>query len=150
MFTDPDVRRYLWDDLIVSRAQVAEAIEAHFASAEAFQLGYWMVSAGEGHPAAGFCGFRFQDSANSSKSEVELLYGFLPQYWGCGFATESSRAALDYLWQTTAYPRVWAHTDAPNSKSVGVMQRLGMRLHSATPLRISYVMERPAFEERRK
>lgn len=137
MWNHPEVRRYLWDGRMVSREQVVEVVESHLASSDAFRIGLWMVSVGDA--AAGFCGFRFQEGGGS---EIELLYGLLPEYWGQGFATELSQAALDYVWRNTGFPRVWAHTDPPNIKSVAVLQRLGMRVNSSTPARISFLIER--------
>jgi [ribosomal protein S5]-alanine N-acetyltransferase len=138
MWNHPEVRRYLWDGRMVSREQVVEAVGSHLASSAAFRIGFWMVSPGENGAAAGFCGFRLQEGG----SEIELLYGLLPEYWGQGFATESSQAALDYVWRNTRFPRVWAHTDPPNIKSVAVLERLGMRVSSSTPARISFLIER--------
>ena len=138
MWTHPDVRRYLWDDLIISRDQVRDVVESHLASSAAFGIGFWTVSTREDSATAGFCGFRSQEG----EAEIELLYGLLPEYWGRGFATESAQAALDYLWGNTVFPSVWAHTDAPNAKSIAVLRRLGMRLYSSTPSRISFVIER--------
>jgi len=123
----------------LSRDQVVEAIESHLATAADFKIGFWIISTGQDRPAAGFCGFRFHEG----KTEIELLYGLLPEYWGRGFATESSRAVLEYLWRNTAFPRVWAQTDTPHTKSIAVLERLGMRRTSSTATTISFVMERP-------
>jgi [ribosomal protein S5]-alanine N-acetyltransferase len=71
------------------------------------------------------------------------MYGLLPQFWGKGIATEASGAALDYIWNSTAFPQVWARTDPPNTASVTVMVRLGMTHQSSTPTMISYVIDRP-------
>jgi thiamine-phosphate pyrophosphorylase len=134
MFTDPKVRKYLWDDLVIPRERVIEALESPLND-----IGFWVIEEREGGPIIGFCGFRFLEDA----SEIELLYALLPGHWGRGLATEASHAALDYLWRSTAFERVWARTDVPNAKSVAVMQRLGMRHDSSTAERISYVLDRP-------
>jgi RimJ/RimL family protein N-acetyltransferase len=52
-------------------------------------------------------------------------------------------AALEYLWRSTEYQRVYARTDPPNSKSVQVMVRLGMTHESTTASMISYLLRRP-------
>jgi ribosomal-protein-alanine N-acetyltransferase len=90
-------------------------------------------------PIAGFCGFRFIDAG----PEIELMYGLRGEYWGKGLATEASFAALDYLWRSTAFQRVYARTDPPNVRSVQVMLRLGMKHESTTPQMIVYVLQRP-------
>jgi ribosomal-protein-alanine N-acetyltransferase len=136
LFNDQNVRKYLWDDVVIPRERVVELVESHFATVASHDIGYWAIHAG---PMLGFCGFRFLENS----SEIELLYGLLPEYWGKGLATEASQAALHYLWQATPFQRVWARTDAPNLKSVGVMRRLGMRHESSTETIVSYVFERP-------
>jgi [ribosomal protein S5]-alanine N-acetyltransferase len=137
MWTDPDVRRYLWDDEVISRERVVEVLRSHKDSLAPAGLGYWVVTLnGE---TAGFCGFRFIDDS----SDAELMYGLLPQYWGQGIATEASRAALDYIWKFTAFDQIRARTDPPNTASVAVMERLGMVHLSSTPTMISYIIDRP-------
>jgi len=32
LWTDPDVRRYLWDDVVISRERAVGAVRAHFQS----------------------------------------------------------------------------------------------------------------------
>jgi ribosomal-protein-alanine N-acetyltransferase len=132
IWTDADVRRYLWDDVVISRDRALEAIEDG--------IGYWVIQTNREPTAIGFCGFRCIEGT----SEIELLYGLLPQYWGRGLATEAAQALLDYIWRSTAFQRVWARTDAPNEKSLGVMRRLKMRHHSSTPTMFNYVIERPS------
>jgi RimJ/RimL family protein N-acetyltransferase len=140
LWTEPGVRRYLWDDAVISRERAAEALESHFETVASHGIGYWIVELAGDPRVAGFCGFRLFEPG-----EVELLYGFLPEFWGLGLATEASQVALEYLWAKTALPRVWAKTDPPNRKSVEVMRRLGMREHSSTTASIEYVLERPAY-----
>jgi len=138
LWIDPEVRRYLWDDVVISRDRAAEAVAAHFASLARHGFGCWIIHA-EDVDVIGFCGFR----PMSDRGEPELLYGLLPQYWGRGLATEASRAALEYLWSHTSCHRVFAKTDTANTKSVEVMRRLGMRFHEADESTITYVLERP-------
>jgi len=138
MWTDPEVRRYLWDDIVISRDRALQVVQSHLASVATAGIGYWIVQTAAGNEAIGFCGFRFIDSG----PEVELMYGLLPRHWGCGLATEASRAALDYLWRNTSFTRAWARTDPPNAKSVEVMRRLGMRHVSSTANMISYICEK--------
>jgi ribosomal-protein-alanine N-acetyltransferase len=61
------------------------------------------------------------------------MYGLAKPWWGCGLATEASRAALEYAFGVLGAGRVTAVTDPPNVASVRVMERLGMRfVHRGT------------------
>jgi len=139
-FTAAEVRRYLWDDIVIAREVVEKLVDAHLETAEKHGIGYWVLllpDATPQTPVAGFCGFRFIDDG----PEIELMYGLRVEHWGQGLATEASLAALEYLWRATSFPRVYARTDPPNQKSVGVMLRLGMAHESTTPTMIAYVRE---------
>lgn len=144
LWTAPEVRRFLWDDIVIT-CEVAQAVvESHLATVDQFGLGFWAlpipppVSSVEG-PIEGFCGFRFIDKG----PEIELLYGLRGEHWGKNLATEAGAAALGYLWRSTSYQRVYARTDPPNFKSVQVMVRLSMVHESTTASMITYVLHRP-------
>lgn len=118
IWVDPDVRRYLWDDIVIDR-DIAAAVLAH--SARDWRdrgYGIWLVTERDTNAVAGFTGFRSPED----RPEPELVFGLLPAFWGRGYATEAARAALDHLG-----PRaIWAATDPDNAASMRVLERLGM------------------------
>jgi ribosomal-protein-alanine N-acetyltransferase len=144
LWVDPDVRRYLFDDVVISFEQASEIVRSSIDTFAALGLGIWVIHCHENGPFIGFCGFRLADGTH----ELELLYGLSPAYWGQGIATEACLAALSYLWSTNASTRVYARTDPPNRKSVAVMERLGMccletqRGAHGQPL-VTYAIDRP-------
>jgi ribosomal-protein-alanine N-acetyltransferase len=122
-WNDPEVRRYLWADQIMSRETVSEIIAASETCFEQLGSGFFAIEVAE-NPGVlvGFCGHRrFEDDA-----QVELLYGILPEYWGKGYVTEAAVEVLRYGFANCGIERVIAATDTPNQASVRVMQRLGM------------------------
>ena len=139
MWTEPAVRRYLWDDVIIDRQCALDAFRS-MRGGESDGLGGWAVflKADPGEM-AGFCGFRYLED----RSDIELMYGLRERCHGLGLATEVSRTLLDYLWRTTSFARVLARTDPPNVKSIAVMQRLGMTHRSTTDTMVTYVALRP-------
>ena len=116
IWTDPDVRRFLWDDEVIDRETAAEVVEANLRDWEERGYGLWLVHVDE--EPAGFVGFR------SAEEGPELLFGFLARYWHRGYATEAAQEALRYLFES--YDFAWGATDPPNEASVRVMERLGM------------------------
>lgn len=58
--------------------------------------------------------------------QAELGYTFHPDFHGCGYATEASRALLDLAFAAGIH-RVFARCHAGNDASRRVMERLGMR-----------------------
>jgi [ribosomal protein S5]-alanine N-acetyltransferase len=123
LWTNPGVRKYLWDDAIISAEQAAEAVAASNAHFYTRQFGLWAVCERLTGDVIGFCGFRPAESG-----EPELLYGLWPRYWGQGLAHEAARAALSYVFHALECREVVAATDAPNEASARVLQRLGMQL----------------------
>jgi len=138
LWIDPDVRRYLGDDIAITRERAAGVVRAHFESVATRGIGYWALHPADEEPLVGFCGFRGIEET----PEIEIVHGLLPAYWGRGLATEAARAALNYLWET-AHTRVYARTDSPNEKSIAVLRRLGFRqVDSPSPM-LTYLLARP-------
>ena len=62
---------------------------------------------------------------------VELGYRLACEHWGHGYATEGSRAALEFGFTTIGLPEIVAMTAVDNQRSRRVMERLGMRRNPA-------------------
>lgn len=145
LWTDPDVRRFLWDDRVIERGEAEDAMRDGLALAAEHGLGHWAVTLRDDPALIGFCGLRFLDAP----PEVELLYGLAPAYWGRGLATEAARAWLERGFAQHGLARIWALTDYGNIRSEQVMQRLGMQFdaridhHGLDTIR--YVLTRDAF-----
>jgi [ribosomal protein S5]-alanine N-acetyltransferase len=141
LWTDPQVRRYLWDDEVISRADAEAAMRATMACTAEHGFGHWAVCVAGAPELIGFCGFRFL-----APPEVELLYGLAPAHWGKGLATEAARAMLHFGFTSAGFARVYAITEVANTASVAVMQRLGMQLEARFEEqgleRVRYVMTR--------
>ena len=120
LWTHADVRRYLWDDEVISREQAAEVVEASEESFREHGFGLWALSLVGDDELIGFAGLRHFGCGD----EVELLYGLHPDHWGRGLATEASRAVLDHGF-SLGLTEIFAGSDPPNVASLRVMDRLG-------------------------
>jgi [ribosomal protein S5]-alanine N-acetyltransferase len=138
LWTDPDVRRYLWDDQVISRDYACGVLQDCISLAERQNIGHWSLRPTPAGPVIGDVGFRFIPQI----SDIELMCSLWKQFWSLGLAAEACRALLEYLWRTTEFPRVFARADVPNERSVRLMERLAMRHHSTGPVLITYVLER--------
>jgi len=121
-FTLPDVRRFLWDDRVVSRDTVQGLIAASLASFSAQGFGQWVAEDRASRALVGFCGLRTIDET----PEIEILYGLVRERWREGLATEAGNAVLTHAFLRVGLPRVVGRTDSPNLASVRVLERLGM------------------------
>jgi RimJ/RimL family protein N-acetyltransferase len=122
LWSSAGVRRFLWDDQIVSLDRTREAIEQSrslFASVRHGLWGAWSLS---DNRLAGFGGlWPFREP------ELELLYGVAEPLWGRGYAGEMARAVIGYCFDTLALPVIRASTDVANAASVRVLEKLGFR-----------------------
>jgi ribosomal-protein-alanine N-acetyltransferase len=122
-WTDPDVRRYLWDDVVISRDRAEETVRTSIESADRSGAGLWLMRSKAADELIGFCGLILR----VGEEAPELMFGIARPWWGRGLATEASLAAVEYAFKVLGAARVTAVTDSPNVASVRVMERLGMR-----------------------
>ena len=61
--------------------------------------------------------------------EIGLFYHFDPQYRRQGYATEASRALVDFAFEQLKLKRIVATTAFDNHASMGVMRKLGLTLY---------------------
>jgi ribosomal-protein-alanine N-acetyltransferase len=127
LWTEPEVRRYIWDGVAISREEAASIIAESAASFVHQRFGLWAVrlaAATAGERIVGFCGlWYFRDPP-----ELELIYGLEPSYWGRGLATEAARAMIRYGFEALSFESIAGSTDAANARSGRVMERVGMTL----------------------
>ncbi len=146
LWTDPDVRRYLFDDKILTREWVAAEIEHSLASFETRGFGQWAALL-KGHDVLiGFCCYRFVHEP----PELQLLYGLAPAYWGRGLAPEAAHAIIRFGFDERGFDEIIASADAPNEASVRVMEKAGMTFQKHVLLdgldTIYYAIAREDFE----
>lgn len=123
LWTDPEVRRWLWDDTAISLETAAAALARWTSDAETRQLGLWVVHAAATNDLVGFVALLPMPDA---PDDVELLYGLAPSAWGRGLATEAAEVVLAWGLGPRGLPRVVARADVPNVASLRVLARLGM------------------------
>lgn len=76
----------------------------------------------------------------------EIIYAFMPSRWGMGYATEVSRAMLDYVFSISSLDKIYATIHPENTASTRIMDKIGMRFEKKTTDEegdvLFYVMER--------
>jgi ribosomal-protein-alanine N-acetyltransferase len=126
LWIDAEVRRYLWDDEVISRERAQVEIDSSLASFESHGFGHWIVIHEEDHAPIGFCGLR------PDEDHPEILFGLAPGYWGQGLALEAVRAVLRYGFEEKNLSRIVGKADLPNLRSFRVMEKAGMRFQRDT------------------
>jgi [ribosomal protein S5]-alanine N-acetyltransferase len=134
-WTQPDVRRFLFDGAALSAAEVAETIEESSGDFAARGFGIWLIELGTPtgpvSTAAGLVGTAGLRPLGDTG--LEIFYSLAPGAWGHGYATEAARALVAYGLGPLGLPEVLAEVDEGNAASVAVVKRLGMTPYAVVP-----------------
>lgn len=122
-FTNPFVRKYLWDDEIISIEQINKILRTNEQQFEKNKWGLWKILSKPDHVYLGFAGlWVFEDG-----KQPQLLYGLLPDKTGLGYATEAAGLIIHYAFHELQFKFLIAGIDVPNQKSREVCQRVNMK-----------------------
>ena len=88
--------------------------------------GLWALECLAGPPFIGFVGLSRVRFAAPFTPAVEIGWRLARPTWGQGYASEASRAVLRYAFETLDLPEVVSFTVPANTRSRGVMERIGM------------------------
>src|ERR1035438_659348 len=124
----PDVRRFLFDGVILSDAEITEAIDDSVRDFAAARYGLWLIYEQDGTDLIGTAGLRPLEEVG-----LEIFYSLVPGSWGRGYATEAARAVLEHALGPLGLPEVLAEVDGGNAASVAVVRRLGMSAFDEVP-----------------
>jgi RimJ/RimL family protein N-acetyltransferase len=143
-------------------APTPEQVDAGIARIRACQATkgfcFWAVERRADGAFLGFCGLKIAgDPGLPIEGEVEIGWRLREDAWGQGYAREAAQASLAWAWANLDVPRVISITVPANTRSWGLMERLGMTrrpdldfghpgFESGHPLHahITYAIERPA------
>ena len=123
IWIQPEVRKYLWDDLLIPFSQTEEIIDQSIQAFDNNQYGLWLAKLKDKQTSIGFCGYW------PFFNQIQLIYGLEPNYWGKGLATEMVKATIDYGFDRYQFTTIYASTDPPNLASIALMKRLGMEYY---------------------
>lgn len=123
IWTDAGVRKFMWDDEIISFEEASAVVEKSVKYFRCKGLGLWAVLPHDEARIIGFCGYWFFHEP----PQLELLYGIITDQWGKGYAPEAAKAMLSFGFEELGFDDVRASADAANVASERVMQKLGMK-----------------------
>jgi RimJ/RimL family protein N-acetyltransferase len=88
-----------------------------------YGFGMWMLRDRQSSEVIGRAILRHVDV--DGVDEVEVGYGFMPEYWGRGLATEIARACVTIGFEQFGFPSLVALTTCRNLGSQHVMEKAG-------------------------
>ena len=124
--SDPEVHRYLGNSPINSIEQARDIIAFIRQQYVTNGIGRLAIIEKETNSFIGWGGFKLiTEYTNGHKDYHDLGYRLIKRYWGKGYATESSLAALDYGFKTLSLPVIYAMADLENLSSRKVLEKVG-------------------------
>lgn len=100
-----------------------EKIENHF---EESGFGWWALELKQTGEFLGFTGLAIPKFESHFTPCVEVGWRLARQFWHKGYATEASKAAVDFGFSKVGLKEVVSFTVPANKPSIAVMERLGM------------------------
>lgn len=104
-----------------SNAAIAERLKAYIRDHEKHGFSRWKLSLTSGE-FVGRAGLGWYAAPES----VELGYGLLPDYWGCGYAQEVGKALIRWGFNHFPITKIVAFTLPGNGRSVNTLVALGL------------------------
>lgn len=121
ILNDPEIVRFIGDGNPFSFEKTVEFLNW----AENYQrrngFSRWKVVEKSSGEIIGSCGF----ARPHGTVEIELGYLFAKQYWGQGYATEITKATLQYGFEKLKFSEIIAMTDLQNPASQKVLEKIG-------------------------
>lgn len=120
---DEELMRYVGDSRPLRREDCERWIEISIRNYERQGYGNFAVDERATDRMVGYCGL----VRAPSREEVEVIYTFLAEVSGRGYATEAARAVLDAGFETFGLTEIYATIDPANAPSIRIVEKLGMR-----------------------
>ena len=125
--SNPLVQKYTGDTLVTTKKQAEEIL--HNIVLKDYQIygyGRFAVIYKFDQKLIGFTGIKYLPEVNG---ESDLGYRFLPEYWGKGIATESSKMALEYGFKSLQLEKILGFTELKNKASTRVLEKVGFKIN---------------------
>lgn len=129
MDSDPEVHKYILQTPVTSKDEMVEVIKMIRQQYKDNGIARWAVIDKVSGEMLGWCGIKFYtDKLNGHQNFYEHGYRFKQKHWGKGYATESSKAVLDWAFRNLNTDAIYAITDIDNKNSIHVLDKLGFEL----------------------
>ena len=121
------VQKYTGDTLLTTKEQAEDVLHnIILKDYEIYEYGRFAVIYKPDQKLIGFTGIKYLPEANG---ESDLGYRFLPEYWGKGIATESSKMALDFGFNGLQLKKILGFTELKNKASTRVLEKVGFKIN---------------------
>lgn len=123
LYNTPGWIKYVGDRGVTSEENAEEYLNSRIIPLyEKLGYGFYLVERLSDQKRIGICGIVKREGLD----DVDIGYGFLPEYHGKGFAIEAAQACLDHGFTDHKIKRIVAITLEGNHSSIALLKKLGM------------------------
>ena len=129
MDKNPEVHKYLWQNTSKKIEESVEVIKYVQNQYERNNIGRFATIVKETGEFIGWTGIKYIDDheENGNTNFYDYGYRLAEPFWNKGYATEASRAWLDYGFNQMNIKVMNAYTHAENGASNHILQKIGMQ-----------------------
>ncbi|MGC6432032.1 MAG: GNAT family N-acetyltransferase [Jejuia sp.] len=126
--SNAEVHRYLGNKPVKTKTESLEILKSVIHQYENRGIGRWAAIEKASGDFIGWSGIRLNTEFNMNgfTKYYDVGYRLIPRYWGKGYATESGKAAVDYVFNTLKLPRIYATTEIGNQASHNALLKIGL------------------------
>ncbi|WP_101310045.1 GNAT family N-acetyltransferase [Labilibaculum manganireducens] len=129
MDSDAEVYKFLGRKPIRNINESKKMIESIRDQYKRIGIGRWAIVEKESGNFIGWTGFKFEkENQNGHSDFYNLKFRLLRKYWGKGYITEATKAAVNYAFTELKIPEIYSMTLLGNLKSQRVLNKLGFQL----------------------
>jgi ribosomal-protein-alanine N-acetyltransferase len=126
--SDVEVHKYLGNNPVTK----IEQVETYIANIQQQYLdngiGRWITIEKSTNEIIGWSGLKFiTEYENNQINFHDVGYRFMPRYWGKGYATEATKAALQYGFETMKLKKIIGAANVENKASRRVLEKCGLQ-----------------------
>ena len=154
MDSNPEVHKYLWQTPAQHIDEVIKVIDYVRSQYEKNNIGRFATIVKETNEFIGWTGIKFVDDhvENGNTNFYDYGYRLNENFWNKGYATEASKAWLDFGFNQMKIDKMNAYTHSENGASNHILEKVGMKLMENYPDKDGVIwkwwqMENPAIAD---
>jgi len=129
LHSDPEVQKYTGEPVVTTIEEIEKSILSRISDYEKYGFGRLAVIHKTTNNLIGWAGLAYLPEFD----KVDLGYRFKKEFWGKGYATEASRAILDYGFNRLDLNLIIAIAIVEHTNSINVMKKIGMKYDKHAP-----------------
>lgn len=129
LHSDLEVQKYTGESIVESIEVIEEAIKRRVKDYKTYGYGRWVLEDKKSKRFIGWAGLLYLPEFD----KIDIGYRLNQEFWGKGYATEASKAILEYGFNTLKLDLIIAIALPENKASIRIMQKIGMEFDKIAP-----------------